>query len=99
LIALEIPASVAAGEAVTVMVRHRLTEDLGEQLVHVTLKAGPEAKRVDRKVVKIAGEGHLEVTFDVPTTVAGNTVRFAAFLGEDHGGNLQYLQTAPIPVR
>ena len=99
LIALETPESVAAGKPLTVKVRHRLDAGLGEQLVHVTLKAGPEAKRVDRKVVKVSGEGVMEVTFDVPATVPGNTVRFAAFIGEDYASNMQHLQTAPVPVR
>jgi len=99
LIALEIPQSVAAGHPVVVQVRHKLEAGLGEQLVHVTLKAGPEDKRVDRKVVKVSGEGVTEVSFDLPTAPPGNTVRFAAFIGEDYAGSLQHLQTAPVPIR
>ena len=82
-----------------VKVRHTLEAGLGEQLVHVTLKAGPEAKRVDRKVVKVSGDGVIEVTFDVPEAVPGNIVHFAAFIGEDDASNKQHLQTAPVPVR
>jgi len=99
LIALELPQSIASGMPVTVKVRHKLEADLGEQLVHVTLKAGPEAKRVDRKVVKVSGEGLIEVTFDVPATVPGNVIQFAAFIGEDYPSHKQHLHTAPIPVR
>ena len=73
--------------------------DLGQQLVHVTLKAGPESTRIERKVEKISGEGVLEFTFDVPATVPGNIIRFAAFIGEDYDSNLQHLQTGPVPVR
>jgi N-sulfoglucosamine sulfohydrolase len=99
LIALETPESVAVGKPLVVKVRHKLEAALGEQLIHVTLKAGPEAKRVDRQVVKVSGEGVVEVTFDVPQSVPGNVVRFAAFVGPDYAGNLQHLQTDPVPVR
>jgi len=99
LIALDTPESVTAGKPLVVKVRHKLDADLGEQLVHVTLKAGPEANRVDRKVVKVSGEGVVEVTFDVPTAVPGNVVRLAAFVGPDYASHLQHLQTEPVPVR
>ncbi len=99
LIALEVPKSAAAGEPLVVKVRHTLEEALGEQLVHVTLKEGPEAKRVDRKVVTVSGEGVVEVTFAVPASVPGNVVRVAAFIGKDYAGHLQHLQTDPFPVK
>jgi len=99
LIALDTPESVTAGKPLVVKVRHKLDAGLGEQLVHVTLKAGPEANRVDRKVVKVSGEGVVEVTFDVPTAVPGNVVRLAAFIGPDYASHLQHLQTEPVPVR
>ena len=99
LISLEMPESAAAGKPLVVKVHHKVDAELGEQLVHVTLKAGPDAKRVDRKVVKVSGEGVVEVTFDVPATVPGNIVQFAAFIGEDFASNRQHLQTDPVPVR
>jgi N-sulfoglucosamine sulfohydrolase len=99
LIALETPEVAAAGRPITVRVRHTLETGLGEQRVHVTLKAGPEAKRVERKVVKVAGTGAVDVTFTLPATVPGNTVRIAAFIGEDFARRKQHLQTGPLPVR
>jgi N-sulfoglucosamine sulfohydrolase len=99
LIAVELPDSIAAGKPLVVKVRHTLEADLGEQLVHVTLKAGPDSKRIDRQVVKVSGEGVAEVPFDVPETVPGNVVSVAAFIGEDYAGNMQHLQTDPVPVR
>lgn len=99
LIALEVPESAKAGQAVTVKVRHHLPANLGEQLIHVTLKAGPNDQRVDRKIVKATGEGVLEVSFNVPKDVPGNTLRFAAFIGEDYGKSLQHLQSAAVPAR
>lgn len=99
LISLEIPAEVQAGQVVRVRLQHALEPELGEQLVHVTLKAGKEAKRVERQVKSVAGKGVLELKFDVPATVPDGLIRFAAFIGKDFDRNLQYLQFAPIKVR
>lgn len=99
LIAFEQPKSITAGNPLVIKIRHKLPADLGSQLLHVTLKGGPDAKRVKRKVVKVSGHAVTEVTFDVPATVPGNTVRFAAFLGKDFASNLQHIQTANLPVR
>jgi N-sulfoglucosamine sulfohydrolase len=99
LISLDIPATVVAGKPLTIQVRHQLDDDLGEQLVHVTLKVGPEAVRSQRHVVTVSGQGMTDVTFDIPAAVPGNLVCFAAFVGEDHPKNLQHLQTAPQPVQ
>ena len=99
LIRLEMPDSIQAGRPITVRLRHTLEAGLGEQLVHVTLKAGPAAKRVDRKVVKVSGEGVVEVTFDVPATLSGKVVSFAAFIGKDFDSNSQHLQTLAVAVR
>ena len=96
---LELPESVKAGQSVTVKLRHHLPEALGEQMFHVTLKAGKNARRVDRKVVKATGEGVLEVTFNVPGDVPDNTVSFAAFVGEEYTKSLQYVQSDPVPAR
>jgi N-sulfoglucosamine sulfohydrolase len=98
-ITLDIPEFVAAGKPLTVKVHHMLEDSLGEQLVHVTLKAGPDAKRVHRIVTKVSGKGSAEVTFDIPQAVPGNVVRFAAFIGEDYLSCRQHLQTEPIPVK
>lgn len=76
-----------------------LSTDLEEQSIHVTLKAGPEAKRVDRKVLQATGQGEIEVAFDIPSTLAGSVVQFAAFIGKDYATNLQHLQTSPVKVQ
>lgn len=99
LIGLEMPESIQAGRPVTVKLRHTLENSLGEQLVHVTLKVGPAAKRVDRRVVKVSGEGVIEVTFGVPTSLSGKVVNFAAFIGKDFASNSQHLQTSRVAVR
>ncbi|MEE8451659.1 MAG: sulfatase [Thermoguttaceae bacterium] len=98
LIAMEIPKTITAGKPLIVKVRHTLNADQGEQLIHVTLKAGPQAERVERKIVKVTGKGVAEVTFEIPATTAGSTIQFAAFLGEDYASNQQHLHTGPIAV-
>jgi len=99
LISLEMPEAVAAGKPLVVKVHHELDADLGKQCIHVTLKAGPDAERVDRQVVTVSGEGVVEVTFEVPADTAGGTVSFAAFVGRDYPSSLQHLHTAPVPAR
>jgi len=99
LIGLELPKSAEAGKPLVVKINHKLSDELGEQMVHVTLKDGAQGKRVERKVVKVSGQGVVEVTFDVPATVADSVVHFAAFIGEDYAGNLQHIQSEPVPIR
>ena len=99
LIALELPESIEAGKPLVVKIKHKVDADLGEQLVHVTLKDGAKGKRVERKVVTVAGEGVAEVTFEVPATLADDTIHVAAFIGKDYAGNMQHVQSEPLPVR
>jgi len=98
-IAFALPPTVAAGQPVTVKIEHRLPAELGQQVLTVTLKGGPEGRRLDRKTVQASGQGTADVTFDVPATVLGNTVSFAAFVGEDFPTSPQHLQSGPIAVR
>ena len=96
LISLELPKSAAAGQPVTVKIHHDLEAELGQQLVHVTLKGGKKVKRLDRKVVEVAGSGVAEVTFDVPADVPDQLISFAAFIGKDYPSSMQHLQCDPI---
>jgi N-sulfoglucosamine sulfohydrolase len=98
LIALQLPASVTRGSNLTVKIPHTLPADLGEQSLQVTLKVGAEARRVERKVVKVSGNGIGEVTFAVPASLSGDTITVAAFVGEEFAGNLQHLNSNPIPL-
>ena len=83
----------------TVKVHHDLEAELGPQLVHVTLKAGRQAKRVDRKVVEVSGSGVVEVTFELPADVPDDVVQIAAFIGQDYASSMQHIQTDPMPVK
>jgi N-sulfoglucosamine sulfohydrolase len=93
------PATVTAGETVSVKVQHKLPADLGEQLFQVTLKAGNDAQRVHREVVKASGVGELDISFDIPAEVPGKVVSFAAFVGRDFDSCLQHAHTERIPVK
>jgi N-sulfoglucosamine sulfohydrolase len=99
LISLETPKSAVAGSPVTVRVHHDVEAELGKQLVHVTIKAGKQAARVDRKIVEVSGSGVAEVRFDLPANVPDDIVEFAAFIGKDYPTSLQHLQTDPVPVQ
>jgi N-sulfoglucosamine sulfohydrolase len=98
LIKLDLPATISAGGKATVKVAHNFPADLGERPILVTLK-GANNERIERKALKAAGNGVLEVTFDIPAQVPGGKVIFAALVGENINAALQHLQTKPIPVK
>ena len=99
LITLSLPEAVVLGKPVTVKINHSLPVDLGEQVLTVTIKGGPNGQRLDRKTAKATGQGVAEVTFNVPANVPGGVVSFAAFVGEDYQTSLQHLQSAAIPAK
>ncbi len=99
LIEFVLPETVSAGKPVILKIQHKLPADLGEQVLTVTLKGGPDGKRLDRKTVKARGAGAVEVTFDVPASVPGSVVSFAAFVGEDFQKSLQHLQSGSVSVK
>jgi len=98
LIELQTPRRVKRGEPVTITVEHKVSDELGEQLLHVTLKEGDAEKRIERKVLTVRGEGSVEVTFEVPDDLTANSVRFAVFIGKDYQSSLQHIQGKPVPV-
>ena len=99
LIAFALPETVVATEPVTVGIQHHFSATLGKQAITVTLKAGADNARLDRKVVSAKGEGVIEVTFAVPASASGKSIRFAAFVGEDFQQTPQQIQSAPLPVK
>ncbi len=99
LIALSLPDSIVGGGPCTVKLSHKLAVNLKEQLVHITLKGGADAKRIERKVVTVSGAGVRAVTFQIPAELSGDVIRFAAFVGEGYASNLQHLQSGPLQVR
>ena len=97
LIAISPPGTVARGKAITVTVRHKLPDQLGEQSLHVTAKT-QKNRRIERKVLTVKGTGTANVTFSIPDDEAITDVVFAAFVGEDYPSCLQHVVTKPIRV-
>lgn len=97
-IQLQAPAAAGAGRAVTARIPHKIPARLGEQQIQVTVKDG-NGKRIERKVLTASGEGVLEASFDLPATVPGNAISFAAFVGEEFPANLQHLTSDRIAVK
>lgn len=92
--------SLKVGQPVSVTLSYKIPKKLGEQKVHVTLKTGKNAKRLDRKVISVAGTGEKTVTFATTADkVIEGVVSFAAFVGEDFQSNLQHVKTKPTQVR
>jgi hypothetical protein len=98
LIALVLPNTVAAGQPVTLQIRYHLPADAGTQALTVTLKDDANV-RLQRKVVQAEEDGALALTFDVPASLAGKSIRFAAFVGEDFTQTPQQIQSQALPVR
>jgi len=99
LIAFVLPQAVLATEPVTVGIRHQFPEDAGQQLITVTMLAAADNQRLDRKVVQAQGAGEIEVTFTVPAEQTGQSIKFAAFVGENFAGTPQHIRSAPLTVR
>lgn len=97
LISLSIPDRAKPGAPVTVTVRHAIPTSLGQQKLHVTLKGGPRATRIERQVVSASGTGATDVTFNVPAKVEG-PLEFAAFVGEDFDSHLQHVKSKRLPL-
>ncbi|MGB0153210.1 MAG: sulfatase family protein [Verrucomicrobiales bacterium] len=82
--------STREGNQLKVSIPHKLPADLGEQKVHVTLKANK--KRVERQILPIKKNGKSEVTFTIPDDHATAALSVAAFVGEEYGKHLQIVQ-------
>ena len=99
---LQLPESASPGKVVTVVVRYRVPDELGDQEMHVTLKESPSrdknGPRIERQVVVVSGTGERSMEFSMPETLQAAAVRVAVFLGEDYESNLQHINSAPIPV-
>lgn len=99
LIALTLPETIAAGRPVTLQIRYHLPPDAGQHALTVTMKDGASNTRLDRKVVAAEEDGVLAVTFEVPASQAGKSVRFAVFVGEDFRQTPQQIQSEPQAVK
>lgn len=93
---LQIPQSVS-GDNITLRISYDLPKNLKTQKLHVTLKDA-DRKRVERKVVDIAGRGRVEISFRAKVTELGKAVWFAAFVGEDYEHHVHHVSAGPVPV-
>ncbi len=98
LIRMRLPKTIKAGTATTLQIRHTIPADMGEQLIHVTLKGG-DGKRIDRKVMSVNGKGTVEVEFMLPEAVAMNSVQFAVFVGKEYGSHYQHLSSKKLAIK
>lgn len=99
LISLTLPENVAASQNVTLRIAHHFADAENEQAITVTLLRGAGKDRIERKVVKARGDGEASVTFAVPADIAGQNIKFAAFVGEDFKTTPQHIQSAPMKVK
>ena len=99
LIRMVAPGASATDGSVSVTIKHMLPNDIGEQLLHVTLKNGKTQKRIERKVVTAQGAGKLTVSFDLPESNTVDSVTFAAFVGKDYQHNLQHVTSGKVALR
>ena len=93
-----LPENITPGQPAKLTLIHKVPKQLGEQLLHVTLKNG-SGKRIERKVLKAAGTGEIEVQFDVPRYLQGNQASFADFIGAEFTKNLQHLSSKTIDLK
>lgn len=99
LIKLVPPESGRIGNSFEVTVEYTLHENLGEQLLQVTLKSGESNKRIERKIVKVSGKGVSRIKFELASSLSSKTLRVAAFVGPSYQENLQHLNSNLIPVK
>ena len=98
LISMQVPKSGQLGSSFAVTVTYKVPKGLGEQMVHVTLKGGRQAKRIERKVIKISGSGSTQVKFELPEKIMDNQIRFAAFVGNSYQENIQHISSDVVTV-
>lgn len=77
---------------ITLVIEHRLPENLGPQDLVVTLKTAAN-KRIERQTRTITSNGRIEMDFDMPPDTDAPKLLLAAFVGQDFQNSLQYLQS------
>lgn len=99
-----VPKSVVKGQSCQVRVHYQIPDGLESQNLTVTLKSAsldPDSKvnaRLHREVVKVAGQGEIEIDLKVPADLESDAVRVATWIGKAFETNLQYFNSEPIRV-
>ncbi|MEM0896422.1 MAG: sulfatase [Verrucomicrobiota bacterium] len=96
LIRLKAPQFGKSGSVLNAVIHYDLPEDLGEQIIMVTLKQGNKGARVERKEVRAKGTGTLRVSFEVPMEVEDDVLQVAAFVGAEFESSLQHVTSGKV---
>ncbi|MCH1507565.1 MAG: hypothetical protein L7T84_00035, partial [Akkermansiaceae bacterium] len=99
LISLVAPKTATPGKEITLIIDHTIPKKLGVQKVHITLKDGTKAKRLERKVITATGKGTQKITFTLPAEIADKQISFSAFVGPDYANNLHHVTSKPISTQ
>ena len=94
---LKTPSSAIPGAEFTVTVEHKLSDELGKQKFHITLKDA-DGERFDRMVKSATGTGQLSFNFKIPSDFDSDSVWVSGFVGENYSGNLLHLTEGPVEV-
>jgi len=99
LISLVAPKTATPGKEITLIISHTIPKKLGVQKVHITLKDGTKAKRLERKVITATGKGTQKITFTLPAEITNHQISFSAFVGPDYANNLHHVTSKPISTQ
>jgi len=99
LINLVAPKTATPGKEITLMISHTIPKKLGVQKVHITLKDGTKAKRLERKVITATGKGTQKITFTLPAEITDHQISFSAFVGPDYPNNLHHVTSKLISTQ
>ena len=97
LLRIEVPASARRGQTIRVTLKHRLKPSHGTQSCYVTLKRG-SGERLQRKKVTVSGRGTIAVDFAIPSDPDLNSIRVAAFIGDDYDHHLSHQSSNPVTL-
>ncbi|MBT6398852.1 MAG: heparan N-sulfatase, partial [Verrucomicrobia bacterium] len=98
-ISLVAPKTATPGKEITLIISHTIPKKLGAQKVHITLKHGTKAKRLERKVITATGKGTKKITFTLPAKITDHQISFSAFVGPDYPNNLDHVTSKPISTQ
>jgi N-sulfoglucosamine sulfohydrolase len=99
LISFGLPEACVATEPATVTIKHHFQDQDAEHAVTVTLLAEKKRERLERKVIRVKGEGEAAVTFALPAALSGQSILFAAFVGEDFKTTPCHIQSEALAVK
>ncbi len=85
-------------QPITVKIKHAFPDNSQPRAITVTVKSAGNNTRLERKVIQVTGTGTAEVTFGAAAAKRGQSVRIAAFVGEDFNTTPQQILSAPLSI-